>query len=166
MHVAEGHDTGRIEGWRDAGDHFRAAMAVLAASPVDVWVADRDFVHWPLGERSVMAAWHKWAVTGGRKRLTLLGEDFDALPRHHPRWAQWRGTWSHRITCLKAPETLRDDVHPTLLLDGVIGLQILDSRHGTGLWSRDKARLASWQAELDVILQRSSEALPPTTLGL
>lgn len=166
MHVAGGHDTGRIDGWRDAGDRFRAAMAVLAASPADVWVADRDFAHWPLGERSVMVAMHGWAVEGGRKRMTLLGVDFDALARHHPRWAQWRGTWSHRVACLQAPESLQDEVHATLLIGDVIGLKVLDHRHGTGFWTRDKARLAAWQAELDVILQRSSEALPPTTLGL
>lgn len=166
MQTGEATETGQIDGWRDAADRFRAAMAVMAATPCDVWLADTDFSHWPMGERSVMEAWHAWAVGGGRARLTLLGADFDGLPAHAPRWVQWRGTWSHRIGCLRAPPTLRDEVHPLLLVGNLIGLKIVDPRHGRGLWTRDATQLAGWRAELDVILQRSSEALPPTTLGL
>ncbi len=159
-------ETGRIGSWKEAEDQFRAAMAVAAAHPVDVWLADAEFAHWPLGERAVMEAWHQWAVAGGRKRLTMLGGRYDDMARRHPRWVAWRATWSHRIVCREAPDGLRDEVRPVLIVGDDLALRIQDALHGTGLWTRDIARIREWRAELDVILQRSSEALPPTTLGL
>ncbi|WP_294638913.1 hypothetical protein [uncultured Aquabacterium sp.] len=159
-------ETGRIEGWRGAEDRFRAAMALAAAQALDVWLADAHFAHWPLGERAVMETWHQWALAGGRRHATLLAARYDDLPGRHPRWVAWRTTWAHRVACREAHEGLKDEV-PTLVIVGdVLAVKVLDPLRGTGLWTRDPVRIGEWRAELDVILQRSSEALPPTTLGL
>lgn len=158
--------SGRIDSWRDFQDRVGAAMAMLAAQPVNVWMADPDFARWPLGQRSVMEALHQWAVASRHQRITVLAADFDDLPRSHPRWAAWRTTWGHRVRCWQAPDELASEVKTTLILDGVLGLKVLEPRLGTGLWTRDVGQIGTWCAEIDVILQRSQEAMPSTTLGL
>ena len=56
---------------------------------------------------------------------------------------------------------------PTLLvLHDRLALRVLEPLVGRGLWTRDPAVIGDWLGEVDVILQRSHDALPPTTLGL
>ena len=47
-----------------------------------------------------------------------------------------------------------------------MGLRMLDSVTAVGQWTTDPAVLALWQADFDAYLQRSSEGMPCTTLGL
>jgi len=159
-------ESGRIESWRDFHARVEAAMAMLAAEPADLLLVDPDFVHWPLGQRSVMEGFHQWAISPSRRQLTLLAADFGELPRCHPRWMAWYQRWSHRVRCLQPPPELAGDLKATLILGNTLALRVIEPRLGEGLWTRDSARIAIWRNEVDVILQRSQEALPPTTLGL
>jgi hypothetical protein len=46
------------------------------------------------------------------------------------------------------------------------GIRMLDSVTAMGQWTTDPAVAALWQADFDAYLQRSSEGMPCTTLGL
>lgn len=161
-----GEQSGRITSWRDFGDRVRACMALAATHALDLTLVDTDFVHWPLGERSVMEAFHQWGLLSKGAHCQLLAATYDAFPRLHPRWVAWRGTWSHRVKCYQAPDELVSFLTPTLILHGQIGLKLNEPLHGAGVWTRDEGVLRTWLSEVDVNLQRSHEALPPTTLGL
>lgn len=161
-----GELSGRINSWRDFEDRVGAAMAMATAHPADLTLVDTDFVHWPIGRRSVMEAFHQWGLASRGTRCTLLAAHFDAFPRVHPLWVSWRGNWAHRVLCYQTPDELVSSLAPTLLLHGRLGLRLLEPLQGVGVWTRDEATLTSWLTEIDVILQRSHEALPPTTLGL
>lgn len=158
--------SGRIDGWRDFQDRVGAAWAVLATSPVNVLLCDVSFARWPLGQRSAMLALAQWCHVGARPRMDVLVAEPQALLREHPRWVAWQATWSHRVACWQVPDEWCDALKPTLLLDGVLGLRLLEPLTGQGLWTRDPRQVQDWREEFDVILQRSSSVSPSGTLGL
>jgi hypothetical protein len=49
---------------------------------------------------------------------------------------------------------------------GGTGIRMLDPVTAVGQWTTDPAVLTLWQADFDAYLQRSSEGMPCTTLGL
>lgn len=158
--------SGRISSWRDFGARVEAAMAMAAVQPCDLVMMDADFGRWPIGQRSVMEAFHQWALNARASQCSLLACCLDELPRCHPRWLMWRQAWAHRVHCLQIPEDLASQAMPLFIIPDVVGLRLLEPLHGTGIWTRDPRTLVAWMREVDAILQRSQEALPPTTLGL
>jgi len=164
--ITDGELSGRITSWRDFEDRVGAAMAMAAVNPTDITLMDTDFVHWPIGRRSVMEAFHQWGLASRGPHCQVIAHSYDAFARLHPRWVAWRGTWAHRVRCYQAPDELVSSLFPTLVLHGTLGLRLHEPMHGIGVWTREDGTLTSWMTEIDVILQRSHEALPPTTLGL
>lgn len=157
---------GRISSWRDFTDRVSAAMAVAATGGGHLVLVDVDFAKWPLGQRSVVEAFQQWALASRGDNCTLVAGDFTGFATTHPRWLAWRTRWGHRVACHQVPAEWVSKLQATLIVRDTLGLRLVESRHGAGLWSRDKADLRVWQQEIDVILQRSHEAMPPTTLGL
>lgn len=164
--VLDGEQSGHISSWRDFQDRCRAAMAMAATQATDLTLVDIDFVHWPLGERSVMEAFHQWSLLSKGTHCQLLAANFESFGRLHPRWLAWRGTWAHRIKCWQAPDEFAAGLQPMLVVHDCIGLKLNEPLHGAGIWTRDRGVLRTWLGEIDVISQRSIEGMPPTTLGL
>lgn len=162
--------SGRIDGWREFQDRFRATLAMASASAGECRWADVDFAHWPLGERAITDLLQQWMLEHANASVVLLAGQFDVLQRAHPRWSSWRQTWSHRVSCWVASDELVADVRPMFLWreQGAdrAGIRMLDSVTAVGQWTTDPAVLALWQADFDAYLQRSSEGMPCTTLGL
>jgi hypothetical protein len=158
---------GRFEG-RSAFQHaVREALAGLVnGDHHDVWLCDHDFAQWPLGERAVVESFNHWALGKHHGRCVLLGASFDAFLRAHPRWVEWRQVWSHRVTCLQAPDEAVADIPSALLVPGFVSVELLDRDRYRGLTSHDPLRWADLKERIDVISQRSGETFPPTTLGL
>jgi hypothetical protein len=161
-----GAPSGRIDGWQDFADRLRAAVAMGTVETADWRWSDLDFSRWPLGDRGVVEALQQGVLAHAHTRCTLLAATFDEVPRQHPRWLAWRRPWAHRVRCAQAMTEDVSRLRPMLLWPGRLGLCLLDSALGVGVWSTDAATLHGWQNDFDVILQRSTEALPSTTLGL
>ncbi|MFN4266028.1 MAG: hypothetical protein ACK4F8_09825 [Aquabacterium sp.] len=157
---------GRFETWQGFEDRFVAAMAVLASEPLDVFMIDTDFHHWPLGSRAVVDAFHQWIMQAKSGHCTLLGRDFSRIKTDHPRWVQWRQPWAHRVHCKQIPADEGLNLLPTLVLRGNLGIRVQDPISGAGIWTRDVGQIGDWSLEIDVISQRSHEATLSTTLGL
>lgn len=158
--------SGRIDGWRDFTDRVRTALAAGTDAAADWRLSDPDFAQWPLGERAIVEALQQAVVAHPKTRFTLLACQFDAFPRRHPRWLAWRLPWQHRVHCFQVTEEDAPRLQPMLLWPGRLGLRLLDGASGRGVWSTDVATLHVWQDDFDVISQRSTEAMPGTTLGL
>lgn len=159
--------SGRISNWHDFADRVRAAMAMAAAEPVCITLSDCDFTNWPLGQREVVESFQQWVLGSSREiHCQVLSANFEGFARTHPRWVQWRKVWSHRVLCRQAPEDLATSVPTLLVLQDKLALRLSDPLSGRGLWTRDPAVVRDWLSEIDVILQQSHDALPPTTLGL
>ena len=162
--------SGRINGWRDFQARFLATLSQVSASSGECRWADPDFAHWPLGERAVTDVLQRWMREHGGASVTLLAGQFDVLQRLHPRWLSWRQTWSHRVSCWQASDEIVADLKPMFLWrdrqGDRAGIRMLDSVTAVGQWTTEPAVLALWQADFDAYLQRSSEGMPCTTLGL
>jgi hypothetical protein len=153
--------TGRAE--------FHAALRhaferLASAGAREVWLCDEDFADWPLGERRVVDLLTQWAASS--RKLTLLARSFDEVARRHPRWVEWRRSWSHIVSCRTNTE-LASGEFPTLLLGiGTVSVRLSDTVHHRGRLSHEKADEIRCKEQIDAVMQRSEEAFPATTTGL
>lgn len=129
-----------------------------------IWV-DADFAEWPLDDVHLLAAMTRWARRPDRTFM-MLARDFSGVPRRHPRFTQWRRTWSHRIECRSAPDVSEQEM-PTLLMAGELySLQLLNKQRWQGRWLDDDAEFKSWREVVDAIVERSELDFPADNLGL
>lgn len=166
----QAHDSGRLDGWTAWSQAVQGALALGASSGSALLLMDEDYSHWPLGEPGAVEALAQWVLGSGRHvTCTLLARDWQGVARQHPRWVRWRAPWAHRVVCRQVPEdelTSLQALRPTLVVQGRLGLQLLDTEHGVGQWTRRAATLSEWWQLGDAISQRSIDAMPITTLGL
>jgi hypothetical protein len=162
--------SGRIDGWREFQARFRALLSEVANAPGECCWADADFAHRPLGEREVTEQLGQWMRQHAGASVKVVAGQFEVLQRQHPRWLSWRQTWSHRVGCWLASDEIVADLRPMFIWRDPnaarMGLRMLDPVTAVGQWTTDPAVLALWQADFDAYLQRSSEGMPCTTLGL
>jgi hypothetical protein len=130
----------------------------------ELLIADTDFADWPLGDRDLIASLTAWAAA--HRQLVVLATHFDAVVRQHPRWAEWRRTWSHIVDC-RVNDELEAGQMPTMLLaPGLVGVRLVDPIHHRGRLSHEAGDLLRWREDLDAVLQRSSPSFPATLLGI
>jgi hypothetical protein len=130
----------------------------------ELWLCDRDFVDWPLGERPVIESLTQWAYA--HRKLVVLGATFDEVVRRHARWLEWRVQWSHIVECRTVHEDEAPEMPSLLYAPDCIGVRRLDVQLHRGRVYRQGADLARCREWVDAIAQRSIEAFPVTTLGL
>lgn len=166
----DAEEGGRIDGWKDWAARVREALSLAGAQPASLMMVDEDFSQWPLGETACVQGFEQWSLGSSRgMRCTLLARRWDDFAQRHPRWLRWRATWSHKVECRGWHDEELSSLlvpKPMLVLQGAIGLQMLDVERGTGLWSRRPATLVEWWQMGDAISQRSVETMPVTTAGL
>lgn len=163
------HDSGRLDGWGAWSEAVQALLAHAAREPASLLMLDEDYAHWPLGERACVEALGQWALGGRQLHCTMLADDWHDVPKRHPRWLRWRAAWTHKVSCKSLPEdeqSALQSLRPLLVLEGKLGISLLDAEHGTGIWSRAPSTLREWWQAGDAISQRSIDAMPATTLGL
>ena len=97
-----------------AAIHWAVRTAAERGARQMVWV-DPDFADWPLNEPALHGVLTAWLATP-RRRLLLLAEHYDALPRSHPRFVAWRRNWAHAIEPRIQPDDESGGL-PTLLID-------------------------------------------------
>ncbi|MDP2065253.1 MAG: hypothetical protein Q8K38_04705 [Burkholderiaceae bacterium] len=155
---------GRLEGRELFRQAVRDALASAAAQGWhEIMLSDASFEDWPLGEQAVVASLHAWARHG--RRMTLLARRYDDIPLRHPRFVQWRQTWSHRIDCHGCRHADALEIPSAIWSPGWY-LQRLDVEHCTTVCGEDPQRRALLRNTLDEWLRRSAPAFPATTLGL
>jgi hypothetical protein len=155
---------GRLQGHLLFADLVRQALTTAAA---EGWprlvLCDNDFSDWPLGERAVVASLQAWARRG--RVLHLLGRDLAPVRQQHPRFVQWRVVWAHLVE-VRACASASVDAWPSALWSPGWTLERIDTTHHAMLASRDAKRRVALAERLEQEWQKSSPALPPTTLGL
>lgn len=163
------HNSGRLDGWGAWADAVRALLAEAGEHPASLLMFDADYSHWPLGELACVQALEQWALGGRHLHCTMLAGQWQHVPQQHPRWMRWRVIWAHKLSCKSLPDDEQSAwqrLHPMLVLEGRLGISLLDEEHGTGIWSRSPSTLREWWQGGDAISQRSIDAMPATTLGL
>lgn len=149
-------------------DFHAAIMATLTeaaeAGAAQIWCCDRDFAHWPIGERAfveLLAAW-----IGPRRQLTLVAGNFDGLALQTPRFIAWRREWAHAVECLIAHPDDAPRLPSLLMLPKRVQLRLSDVERYRGRVSRDAVDLSAGAELIDAVVQRVVGNFGPTTLGL
>ncbi len=128
-------------------------------------LADADFSFWPLDDAALRQALGAWVRLPGR-RLQLLAQRYEEVPRRSPRFTAWRRDWAHAVDAWQSPEEM-GDVVPTLLLDdGPVSVHLMDAVHWRGRAAIDVAQAQMWREKLDALLQRCERSFSAYTLGL
>jgi hypothetical protein len=127
-----------------------------------VW-SDASFEDWPLRERAVVDALQSWA--NSNRKLTLLAQNFDALPRLHPRFVTWRCQWDHILEC-RVNKRISDAEFPSAIWTPAWCLRRLDRERSTGVAGAEAQRRLLLKEELDECLRYSAPGFPATVLGL
>jgi len=136
----------------------------VAGLPTQLMLTDTDFAAWPLDEPAVLDALAKWLRQPGRA-LRLIGTDFDALARSHPRLSRWRRDWSHRIDAWQ-PVDAALPAGARGLLAGPLALQWLDAPDWRLRVVTDPVHVRAMHEQSADFLQRCGPSWPVTTLGL
>lgn len=144
---------------------FRQALRHVAEhGGREIYLCDRDYADWPLGEREIVEMFGRWAMS--HRRLVVLAAQFETLQRQHPRWVTWRRSWSHIVECKQVAEDDVAAIPSMMIAPGVLSLRMHDPVHFRGRLSfTHPAEVRDWD-DLDAFLQRSVESFPVTNLGL
>ncbi len=129
-----------------------------------VW-SDPSFRDWPLDDPALLDALAGWVRLPLRK-LVLLAQDFDELPRRHPRFVTWRRSWSHAVEAWSPAEESTETVPALAVDDGPVGLELLDAERWRGRAALDAHDGRRWRERIDALLQQSEPAMPVDRLGL
>lgn len=155
---------GRLEGHALFVDLVRQALASAASEGWSrIVLCDADFADWPLGERDVVAALHAWSARG--RTLQLIARDYRDLRERHPRFVQWRVTWSHLVEAHACAHAAQGDL-PSALWSPGWTMERLDASRGTLVASHDASRRVALREQLNQWWQKGTPAFPASTLGL
>ena len=128
-----------------------------------IMLCDADFADWPLGEREVIASLNAWASRG--RTIHLLARDYGVLRQMHPRFVQWRTTWSHLVEAQACASASVDEL-PSVFWSQAWTLQRLDPVRCTMVASRAAERRVILQEQWQQWSLKATPAFPASTLGL
>jgi hypothetical protein len=139
----------------------------LSTSAVQGWsplvLADPDFADWPLGERAVVDALHAWSARG--RSLRMIAHDFKTLRERHPRFVQWRVTWSHLFEA-RACGAVPPGELPSALWSPAWTLERIDMAQALLVASTAPGRRVALGERLEHWWRKGSPSFPAVTLGL
>ena len=161
---APGLPTGRLQGRQVFVDTVRQAFEVAAVQGwSQITLSDADFADWPLGERAVVDALNRWAKRG--RTLKMLARSYDQVRLLHPRFVQWRVTWSHLVEAHACPAGSGPEL-PSAIGSPVWTLERLDPLRNTLVASTDAERRVALRERVNECWLRSTPAFPASQLGL
>ena len=151
--------------FRSRGEFTEAVLATIAASSLELVLADRDFSDWPLETTAgcdLLAAF----LADERARLRLMIADPDWLERRAARFMRLRRQHAAGIECRRMPASLFDGE----------GVAIGDRRHllrraHAGLFRGrltlgDPSAAEALAGRYDAMWEESTPCLPAHTVGL
>lgn len=155
---------GRLSGRTVFVGLLRQAFAAAAqAGWSRIVLCDPDFADWPLGEREVVASLNAWSSRG--RTIHLLARDYGVLRQLHPRFVQWRTTWSHLVEAQACAGASVDEL-PSVFWSSAWTLQRLDTVRCSMVASRSPERRVALQEQLQQWSLKGTPAFPASTLGL
>lgn len=156
--------TGRLQGRQVFVDTVRLAFEVAADQGWNhITLSDPDFADWPLGERAVVDALNRWARRG--RTMKLLARHYDQLRLLHPRFVQWRVTWSHLIEARACSAGSGPEL-PSAIGSPVWTLERLDPLRNTLVASTDAERRLALSERVNECWLHSTPSFPASRLGL
>lgn len=153
----------------DGREAFTAALrerltSLPAQGMQEIWLVDEQFDGWPFDDAAVLESLGVWLRKGAR-RMQLIGADFTAVARQHPRFAQWRRDYVHAIQAWQPVECERVPLDG-LLLAGNLAIELLDRERWRARRVVDASAVRVLAERSAALLQRCESAWPLAALGL
>ena len=151
-----------------AAFHAGVAWAVAAASATEArqmrWV-DQDFADWPLDDSALLQSLGDW-LRRPQRRLEMLAHDYEKMATRHPRFTEWRRTWSHVVDTRAMTEDHGLVLPAWIVVDRQAYVELLDRSRWRGRAGVDPHHTSLLALEIDALAQRSVPDFPATRLGL
>ena len=142
----------------------RDALALAASQGWrELVISDANFEDWPMRERAVVESLQAWAGRG--RKLTLIANCFDAVPRLHPRFVTWRNQWDHIIEC-RVCKQLDETEFPSAIWSHVWAMHRIDLVRSKGMAGAEPLRRQRIKEVLDACYRNSTPGFSATVLGL
>lgn len=136
----------------------------VPAAARQVTCIDHHFGDWPLSDDTVTTALAFW-LRRGLGKLRIVGVDFDATARAHPRFARWRRDWSHAIDVHQPSDPVHKPPLRGLLVGGAF-LQWMDAPDWRLRVLTEVGQVRAASEQIADFLQRCEPGWPPTIIGL
>ena len=141
----------------------------LGRAQREVWMADRDFVDWPLAEPAFAAALQTFLRQSAANQLRLLVLDADRIPMKAPRFMQVIGAHTVNAQCRLIPPHAAarfGEACSMLIADRSLLVRRFHRDHLRGAAEFDPAAARPWLDQFEMLWEESSATLASTTLGL
>ena len=152
----------------------RAAFAThlqdaLRQAQREVWMADRDFADWPLGDAAFTASLQGFLRQSAANRLRLLTLDADRIASLAPRFMQVLRGHPQNAQCRAVPPHAASrfgEACSMLIADRSLAVRRFHRDHPRGAIEFDPAAARPWLDQFELLWEESSPVLASTTLGL
>ena len=150
-------------------DFHRHLQDSLGRAEREIWLADRDFIDWPLNAEAFTAALQTFLRQSAANHLRMLTRDTDGIALHAPRFLQVVKPHAINAQCRLVP------LHAASRFEEACSMAIVDRSLLVRRFHRDRPRGAAefdpvaarpWLDQLETLWEESTPALASTTLGL
>ncbi len=144
-------------------------QAALLRAQSEVWMADRDFVQWPIGRPEFASGLQGFLRQSTANHLRILTLDAEHIAQSAPRLLAVLRTHARNAECRIVPShaALRfGEACAMLIVDRSLLVRRFHHDHARGATELDPAAARPWLDQFEILWEESSPALSSTTLGL
>ena len=154
----------------DSHAAFTAALAwgfqeAVAQGARRIVCCDSDFAQWAWDDAATLDTLGGW-LRLPQRRLLLLAQRYDQVPRRWPRFNAWRRDLGHAISAWQPAPEVASTLPCLLVSDKAVCVHLIDAVHWRGRAQLDGRSARRWCEQIDAVLQRSESAYAVSTLGL
>ena len=154
----------------DSHAAFAAALAwgfqeAVAQGARRIVCCDGDFSQWAWDDAARLDTLGAW-LRLPQRRLVLLAQRYDQVPRRWPRFNAWRRGLGHAISAWQPSAELALELPSLLVADKAVSVHLIDAVRWRGRAQLDERGARRWCEHIDAVLQRSEPAFAVSTLGL
>ncbi len=152
----------------------RAQFAVqlqlaLERAQHEVWMADRDFVDWPVATPAFTQSLQSFLRRSAANHLRMLTLDAERLATAAPRLVAVTKTHAHNAHCRVVPQHAAPrfaEACSMLIVDRTWIVRRFHREQARGAAELDPTAARPWLDQLEMLWEESSPGLASTTIGL
>lgn len=154
----------------DTRAEFGAQLqAAMLRAQSEVWMADRDFSQWPIGQPEFASGLQSFLRQSTANHLRILTLDAEHMARSAPRLMTVFRTHARNAECRIVPSHAAPrfgEACAMLIVDRSLVVRRFHHDHPRGATELDPAAARPWLDQFESLWEESSPALASTTLGL
>lgn len=144
-------------------------LRALDRAQNEVWMADRDFVDWPVATAEFAGTLQKFLRDSAANHLRILTLDAEHLATRAPRLLTVLRTHAQNAQCRVVPTHAAarfGEACAMLIVDRALLVRRFHRDHARGATELDPVAARPWLDQFEMLWEESSPALSSTALGL